>query len=161
MRTAFRYNRVEAASVRPPRGYGRWLGFWLRALARLLRPGSPSVRLVWTADGAAETLAAGFPSLLAVPEELFADTAALFPEGLRLRAEGSEEEQLAAIRAIEKRAGVRFDWDAFLAACERRDRRAGRLFFLSEAIADRAPPRIDARTPRSALRSLLGKESQI
>ena len=48
----------------------------------------------------------------------------------------------------------RFDWDLFLAACERQNRRANRLHALAEALGALAPPSVDARTPRSALRSL-------
>ena len=158
MKTAFRYNR-DGAFARPPRGYVRWLGFWLRALARLIFFGPPAVRLVWAEDGSAELLAAGFPALLAVPGELFAASAALFPQERRLGAGQTEEELLAQIRRLEARCGERFDWDAFLAACERQNRRAGRLRALEEALETLAPPRIDARTPRSALHSILEKKT--
>ena len=160
MKTAFRYNRVGAGSVRPPCGYGRWLGFWLRALARALWPGSSGLRLLWAEDRAAETLAAGFPALLAVPGELFARTAELFPARCRLAAEGKgEEELLAAIRELERRCDARFDWDAFLAACERQNRRAARLGALAEAVRALAPRGLDTRSPLAALRSLLETES--
>lgn len=158
MKAVFRYNRIGAKSARPPRGYVRWLSIWLRALARLLRGERLSARLVWTEDGAAALLAAGFPSLLAVPAPLFADAAVLFPGRLRLRAENTEEALLAAIRRVEERAGERFDWDAFLAACARQDRRAARFRSLAETVLTRAPDPVDARTPQTALRSILKKE---
>ena len=78
MKTGFRYNRQGKASQRPACGFFRWLSFRVGALALLLRKGSLSGRLVWTEDASADALAAGFPSLLAVPEPLFAETAALF-----------------------------------------------------------------------------------
>ena len=154
MKTVFRYNQRETGASRPARGFVRWLGFWLLLLARLLRRGTGAGPILWAEDRPAELLAAGFPSLLAVPGELFAALSALFPEELRLRAEGSEEELLAAIRRVEERFGERFDWDLFLAACERQNRRANRLHALAEALGALAPPSVDARTPRSALRSL-------
>lgn len=137
------------------RGYGRWLRVWAGALLRAARGELAPDSLLWTADEGSALLAAGFPSLLAVPEELFAQTAALFPDRLRLCAAGrGEEELLAAIRGIEQRCGARFDWDRFLARCERENRRAQRLASLAEALRSLVPPPIDARTPHSALRDL-------
>ncbi len=161
MKRTFRYNRQGSAPARPLRGYVRWLRFWGSALARLLRTGTLAGGLVWIGDDADELLAAGFPSLLAVPGPLFAETAALLPDRLRLRAAGSEEELLAAIRLVEGKSGERFDWDAFLAACEKRDRRGGRLRALSRKLAELAPPPLDARTPHSALRSLSERKREI
>ena len=157
MKTGFRYNRQGKASQRPACGFFRWLSFRVGALALLLRKGSLSGHLVWTEDASADALAAGFPSLLAVPEPLFAETAALFPARLRLCAEGTEEELLARIRLVEQRCGLRFDWDAFLAACEKQNRRARRFRALSDALARLAPLPLDARTPHTALRSLIKK----
>ena len=133
MKTGFRYNRQGKASQRPACGFFRWLSFRVGALALLLRKGSLSGRLVWTEDASADALAAGFPSLLAVPEPLFAETAALFPARLRLCAEGTEEELLARIRLVEQRRA------------------------LSDALASLAPLPLDARTPHTALRSLIKK----
>ena len=87
--------------------------------------------------------------------------AALFPEALRLRAEGSEEELLAELRRLSERTGSRLDWDAFLTACERASRRAGRIRSLAERLSALAPPFVDARTPQTALRSILGKETNL
>lgn len=159
MTAAFRYNRDGRPAARPPRGYVRWLRFWLGALALPLRGRPRAARLVWAEDAAGELLAAGFPSLLAVPAPLFADAAALFPGRLRLRAESTEEALLAQLRRAEARCGERFDWDAFLAACERQNRRAGRLRAAAEVLASLAPRSVDARTPQTALRSIIpGKE---
>ena len=160
MKRAFRYNRQGSSPARPLRGYARWLGFWLGALAHRLRGERPAGRLLWTEDGTADVLAAGFPSLLAVPAPLFAETAALMPGRCSLRAAGSEEELLAQIRRVEERFGERFDWDAFLAACGRRERRAARLRALSRKLADLAPPPLDARTPQTALRSLSERKKE-
>ncbi len=162
MKRAFRYNRQGAFPARPLRGYVRWLGFWFGALAHRLRGERPAGRLLWTEDGTADVLAAGFPALLAVPAPLFAETAALMPGRCRLAAEGKDAEALlAAIRDVETRFSLRFDWDAFLAACENRDRRGGRLRALSRNLADLAPPPLDARTPYTALRSLSERDRQI
>ena len=157
MKRAFRYNRQGAFPARPLRGYVRWLGFWLGALARPRQRGA-----VWAEDENAALLAAGFPALLAVPAPLFAETAALFPGRCRLAAEGKDAEALlAAIREIEKRFSLRFDWDAFLAACEKRDRCGVRLRALSRKLAELAPPPLDARTPQTALRSLSERKREI
>lgn len=161
MKRAFRYNRCGSTRARTPRGYARWLAFWLRALARPLRSRRLAGGLVWTQDEHAALLAAGFPALLSVPEPLFRETAALFPERCRLSTARTEEEQLAQLRLLERRTGLRFDWDAFLAACEKQNRRAARLRALSEALGSLAPPRVDARSPRMALHSLIGKEETI
>ena len=156
MKRAFRYNRQGSSPARPLRGYARWLGFWLGALARPRKRGA-----VWAEDENAALLAAGFPALLAVPAPLFAETAALFPGRCRLAAEGKDAEALlAAIREVETRFSLRFDWDAFLAACEKRDRRGGRLRALSRKLADLAPPPLDARTPYTALRSLSERKKE-
>ena len=145
MKRAFRYNRQGSSPARPLRGYARWLGFWLGALARPRKRGA-----VWAEDEDAALLAAGFPALLAVPAPLFAETAALFPGRCRLAAEGKDA----------ARFSLRFDWDAFLAACEKRDRRGGRLRALSRKLADLAPPPLDARTPQTALRSLSERKKE-
>ena len=158
MKRAFRYNRHGRAPSRPLRGYGRWLAFLLGASAHLLRSRRHGLRILWTEDEAAELLAAGFPAALAVPGPLFAGTAPQVPGLCRLSAKGTEEETLARIRLIEERFGRHFDWDAFLAACERQDRRARCLLALSEDLASLAPPRIDARSPRAALKSLLERK---
>ena len=152
MKKAFRYNRQGRG--RPPRLFARWLGVYLRALSGLLRGKGLSGRALWTEDAAAELLAAGFPSLLAVPEPLFAETAARLPGRARLCASLPEEALLAQLRRVEERFGSRFDWDAFLAACEREARRGRRLRALADAIGALAPPQIDTRTPYAALRSL-------
>ena len=141
--------------ARDPRGCGRWLRVWMEALLRAIRGELAPDSLLWTADKAAELLAAGFPSLLAVPERLFAQTAALFPNRCRLAAADREEDELLeTIREIERRRGIRFDWDRFFARCERENRRARKLGALAEAILRLVPPPIDTRTPRTALRSL-------
>ena len=156
MKRAFRYNRQGAFPARPLRGYVRWLGFWLGALARPRKRGA-----VWAEDENAALLAAGFPALLPVPAPLFAETAALFPGRCRLAAEGKDAEALlAAIREVETRFSLRFDWDAFLAACENRDRRGGRLRALSRKLADLAPPPLDTHTPQTALRSLSERKKE-
>ena len=140
---------------RDPRGFGRWLETWIAALGLLLRGELRGARLRWTQDGAAALLASGFPGLLAVPEALFAQTAGLFPDRCRLAAAGrGEEELLAAIRRIEGHSGVRFDWDRFLAACERDNRRARRTRTLAEAILALSPPETDTRSALAALRGL-------
>ncbi len=161
MKSAFGYNLKGTGAARPARGFVRWLGFWLRVLSRLLRGGKDAGPLVWAEDRRAEMLAALFPALLAVPGELFSGAAALFPEALRLRAEGSEEELLAELRRLSERTGSRLDWDAFLTACERASRRAGRIRSLAERLSALAPPFVDARTPQTALRSILGKETNL
>ncbi|MBR0039978.1 MAG: 2-hydroxyacyl-CoA dehydratase [Oscillospiraceae bacterium] len=141
--------------ARDPRGFGRWLRFCACAALRLLRGEDLAGRLLWTQDAAAELLACGFPGLLAVPERLFAQTAALFPERCRLAAaRRGEKELLEAIRFVERRCGARFDWDRFLARCERESRRARRIGALAEGLRALAPPPIDTRTPQTALRSL-------
>ena len=155
-----RYNQREIRGGRRPLLYGRWLRAWAGALRCLLRGGALSTRLLWTEDARAALLAAGFPALSAVPERLFSETAALFPGRFRLGAAVSEDELLAQIRRAEEHFSLRFDWDAFLAACERRDRLSRRLRALSEAIGRRAEPLLDTRSPSAALRGLLGKESQ-
>lgn len=154
MKSIFRYNRDGTDRARPPRGCVRWLSFVIRMLARLLRRGSRAGAFLWAEDETAELLAAGFPSLCAVPAPLFAETAALFPGRCRLYAAGSEEELLAQLRRVEQRFGERFDWDAFLAACERQNRRAARLRSLSAALSALTPASVDARTPQAALRDL-------
>ena len=160
MKRTIGYNRQGSSPARPLRGYVRC--FWLGALAHRLRGERPAGRLLWTEDENAALLAAGFPSLLAVPAPLFAETAALFPGRCRLAAEGKDAEALlAAIREIEKRFSLRFDWDAFLAACEKRDRCGVRLRALSRKLAELAPPPLDARTPQTALRSLSERKREI
>ena len=157
MKKAFRYNRRGSSPARKLCGYARWLRFWAEALARPRACGA-----VWAEDADAGLLAAGFPALLAVPAPLFTETAELFPGRCRLAAEGKDAEALlAAIRDVEARFSLRFDWDAFLAACERRDRRGGRLRTLSRALAALAPPPVDARTPQTALRSLSERKREI
>ena len=157
MKRAFRYNRQGSSPARPLRGYVRWLRFWTEALARPRERGA-----VWAEDETAELLAAGFPALLAVPAPLFAETAEFFPRRCRLVAEGKDAEALlAAIRDIETRFSLRFDWDAFLAACEKRERRSDRLRALSRKLAELAPPPLDARTPYMALRSLSERKKEI
>lgn len=150
----------ENRRERSPRLYGRWLRAWAGVLRRLVRGEEPGARLLWTQDAAAELLAAGFPALSAVPERLFAETAALFPDRFRLCAAGSEDELLALIRRAEERFSLRFDWDAFLAACERQRRRARRLRALVEAIRALAPPETDTRSALAALRDLAGKNNE-
>lgn len=150
--------KEKRVGARDLRGFGRWLGAWRAALGLLLRGEPLPRRIVWTQDEAAALLAAGFPGLVAVPEALFAQTAALFPGRGRLAAAGrGEEELLAAIRAIEGGGGVRFDWDRFLARCERENRRARRLRALAETILALAPPETDTRSALAALRGLAEK----
>ena len=157
MKRTIGYNRQGSSPARPLRGYVRWLRFWAEALGRPRERGA-----VWAEDENAALLAAGFPALLAVPAPLFAETAALFPGRCRLAAEGKDAEALlAAIREIEKRFSLRFDWDAFLAACEKRDRCGVRLRALSRKLAELAPPPLDARTPQTALRSLSERKREI
>jgi hypothetical protein len=155
MKRAFRYNRQRRSGPRPPRGYVRWLGFWLRALARAILPRRPVGPFVWAEDGAAELLLKGFPALFAVPAPLFEELAGLFPGRLRLAAEGKDEEELlACIRRLELCGGKSFDWDAFLTACERQTRRAHAIRRLAESLASLAPPELDAASPRAALHTL-------
>lgn len=145
--------KEKRVGARDLRGFGRWLGTWRAALGLLLRGEPLPGRLLWTQDDAAALLAAGFPGLIAMPEALFAQTAALFPGRRRLAAAGKgEEEILAAIRAIEEGGGIRFDWDRFLTRCERENRRARRLRALAERIRALAPPETDTRSALAALR---------
>ncbi len=151
-------SKEKRAGGRDLRGYGRWLRVWAGAARFLLRGETPVRCVLWTRDAAAELLASGFPGLLAVPEELFAETAALFPNRCRLAAAGKgEDELLETIRAIEGRSGLRFDWDAFLERCEREKRRARRISALVRSLESLVPPSVDTRSALAALRSL-GRE---
>ena len=157
MKSLFWYDQGEKPAPRPARSYARWLRFWARALVIPPRGN----RVVWAEDAAAETLLRGFPSLLAVPAPLFAPTAALFPDRLRLAAEGKDEKTLlAAVRAIGQACGARFDWDRFFAACERQNRRARRLRALSRALETLAPAELDLSSARAALASLGERKTQ-
>ena len=156
---AFRRARRETDGVRTASGYVRWLSFWGAAFAAALR-GRPLGRVVWAEDAAAETLLRGFPSLLSVPAPLFSELAPLFPERCRLAAKGGDEEALlSAIRLVEERCGVKFDWDLFLERCERKNRRARVFRALSETLGALCPREIDTRSPCAALRSL-GKDAE-
>ena len=153
-KSAFRRARRSTDQTRTARGYVRWLSFWGSALAAALR-GRPLRRAVWAEDAAAEALLGGFPSLLTVPAPLFAELASLLPERCRLSAEGEDEEALlSAIRLVEERCGVKFDWDRFLERCERQNRRARVFHALSETIGALSPRTINTRSPSAALRSL-------
>ncbi len=152
MMRAFRYNRQESGAGRPMLGYFRWMRFWAEALAHALHRRTGCA--VWAEDAAAELLLRGFPSLLAVPAPLFRASETLFPARCRLAAAGKDEEELlAAVRTLERRAAARFDWDAFLAACGRQSRRARLLHALAAALDALSPPEPDAASPQAAMRA--------
>lgn len=129
------------------RGYGRWLKVclvWLRG-----RGGS----LVLTRDEKQELLLAGFPGLLAVPAELFsALPETLLPPALPARGAGEDGAEL--IRALERRFDRGFDWDAFLTACERHNRRVQAAL----ARLGRIPEGIDTGSAEAALAALFTRE---
>lgn len=147
-----RYDRSSGSAIERPlslRAFFRWLRAWA-ALLRALRRGRPAP--VTARNAAQETLLAGFPALAALPEELFG----AFPDGLRpvsLPDCRSEEELLALIRSLEKDAGP-FDWDRFLAACERQNRRAAAAEKTIARIRARSPGALDTSAARAALASL-------
>ena len=129
------------------RGYRRWLRVWAAALT------GGCDRLVLTENETQELLLTGFPKLTAVPAALFSLLPAAllpppFPPGL-----DTEESALAALRALERRCGMSFDWGAFLTACEKRNRRS----LASLARVGRIPPCLDTASPAAALADLLCK----
>ena len=154
-----------AVPGRKPGDYFRWLkvcGGCLRVLLRSGRtraPHGPKGRLrallgslVLTQNDAQETLLSGFPRLVAVPEALFS-----LPAGSRLTRfppAGKGEEPFSALRQLEEKSGRRFDWDAFLSACERRNRRTRALLCLSERLRRRAGVPLNTASAQAALASL-------
>lgn len=154
-----------AVPGRKPGDYFRWLrvcGGCLRVLLRSGRkraPHCPKGRLrallgslILTQNDAQETLLSGFPGLVAVPEALFS-----LPAGIRLTrfpSAGKGEEPFSALRRLEEKSGGRFDWDAFLSACERRNRRTRALLRLSERLRIRAGAPLNTASAQAALASL-------
>lgn len=147
-------------NARAPGGYFRWLKVCGSVLRLFLcaPPGNGRAaaarRLILTRSRAQETLLKGFPGLVAVPAALFphlAETLALpaFP-----RAGSTEEDLLVAVRDLERRSGQRFDWDAFLGACERRNRLARAAQRLSDAIRRKADPPLDTASAQTAFAAL-------
>lgn len=156
-----------AAPGRRPGGYFRWLKVYGGAVRVLLGSGAGSAprgmkarlvalqnSLVLTQSDAQELLLAGFPGLVAVPEELFGGLRRIFALSVFPCAGTTEEEMLAAVRDLERASARRFDWDAFLSACERRNRRACALLALAECIRRQASPLLDTSSARAALDSL-------
>ena len=154
--------RIAERGTRPgkrtPGGYFRWLRVCL-ALGRLGfgavcgggiagALSALSGRLIATRSADQELLLRGLPGLVGVPEALFSLPAQPFPPF------SNREELLAALRALEERSGGRFDWDAFLSACEGRNRRSRALLGLSERLRRCAPPLTDTSSAMAALASL-------
>lgn len=129
-------------------GFVRVLRVW-RCLLRRGRSG-----LVLTHTDAQELLLSGMPGLTALPAALFAELPpSMLPPPFPACGE-TEEDLLACIRELERRCGKSFNWDAFLAACERSNRRSRAVLAVAEQLRLHAPLLIDTASVRAALGAL-------
>lgn len=116
--------------------YLRWLGVWRSVAVAVLRAaaGHGSCTVVVTFGEAPEELFYGFRRVVHVPAELFAGAPDSAGQSESFSPRDGAEELLGCIRALERRCGERFDWDAFSERCEKNERRTRRVLSLARAL---------------------------